>query len=345
MPTSLVSIGMAGRTPTESPIDAAAEGTDERVTQVFSLLGNETRLAIILALAEASEPLNQETWNPTGMNTVPFSELRERVGSRDPGNFNYHLGKLEGQFIRQTTDGYELLPAGSRIVKTVISIAGFEEAALPPTRVDLACPNCGAPTAITHQRQRMYHLCTECEGNVVAGDRHPSGILSGVMLDQAVVRNRSPEEIVLTQYTLKFYSFALALEGVCMMCSGRIEGSLHVCEAHDAGSDGPCPACGYSYEVTGQFACTVCNHTKLWGIVPLSVIHPAGIAFCWEHGIELRFGGHDLEPLKQLFDLYRKSALEVRSHEPPRVSVILRTGGDELDVTFDSDLDVVEVSR
>jgi hypothetical protein len=335
---------MADRNPAGSPIEAAAEMADERVTKVFSLLGNETRLAIILALAAASEPLNRETWNPTGMNTVPFSELRDRVGSRDPGNFNYHLRKLEGQFIQQTSDGYELLPAGSRIVKTVISIAGLEETALPPTPVDLACPHCGAPTAITHRRQRMYHVCTECDGNVVAGDHHPNGILSGVMLDQAVTRNRSPEAIVSAQYAWKFYSFALALEGVCMMCSGRMDGSLLICEDHESEAAEPCPSCGFRYEVTGQFVCTGCNHTKLWGLIPLSVIHPVGIAFCWEHGIELAFGDHDLATLERLFDLYGASELEIQSADPPRVRVTLRDDGEELHLTYDRTLDVVEVN-
>jgi hypothetical protein len=340
----MVLFDMENRNPAGSPIEAAAEMADERVTTVFSLLGNETRLAIILALAAASEPLNQETWNPTGINTVPFSELRDRVGSRDPGNFNYHLRKLEGQFIQQTSEGYELLPAGSRIVKTVISIAGLDETALPPTPVDVACPNCGAPTAITHQRQRMYHLCTECGGNVVAGDPHPAGILSGVMLDQAVIRDRSPDEIVSAQYAWKFYSFALALEGVCLMCSGRMEGSLYICDCHEAETDRPCPSCGYSYEVTGQFVCAGCNQTKLWGIIPLSVIHPVGIAFCWEHGIELAFGDHDLATLERLFDLYGTAGLEIQSHDPPRVRVTLRDEGDERHLTYDRNLDVVEVN-
>jgi DNA-binding transcriptional ArsR family regulator/rubredoxin len=329
----------------ESPIETAAEVTDERVTQLFSLLGNETRLAVILTLAEASEPLNRETWNPTGMNALPFSELRERVGSGDPGNFNYHLKKLDGEFIQQTTDGYELTSAGRRIVKTVISIAGSEETALPTTPIELACPNCGAPTAITHRRQRMYHVCTGCDGNVVVGDRHPSGVLSGVMLDRSVIRNRSPEDVVLAQYAWKFFSFALALEGVCMMCSGRVEGSLRVCGEHEAETGGPCSSCGYSYEVTGQFVCTVCNHTKLWGIIPLTVIHPAGIAFCREHGIELAFGDGDLGILERLFDLFGRSGLEISSRAPPRVRVTLRDAGDELRVTFDETLGVVEVNQ
>lgn len=312
---------------------------------MFSLLGNETRLAIILALAEASEPLNRETWDPTGLNAVPFSDLRERVGSEDPGNFNYHLRKLEGEFIQQTPDGYELMATGKRVVQTVISIAGFEETALPRTPLDLACPNCGAPTAITHQRQRIYHLCTACEGYVVVGDQHPSSILSGVLLDRSVLRNRTPEEIVLAQYAWKFYAFALALAGVCIMCSGRIEGSLHACEDHGSEPDRPCSSCGYSYEATGEFVCTVCNHTMLWGVIPLSVIHHAGIAFCWGHGIELAFGSRDLGTLERLFDLYENSVLEIQSRDPPRVRVTLRDGSDELDITFDENLEVVGLNQ
>lgn len=342
---SMVLLHMAERDSTETLIEAVAEVPDERVIQAFSLLGDETRMAIILALAEASAPLNKEVWNPTGRNALTFSELRARVGTSDPGNFNYHLGKLEGQFIQQTEDGYELLPSGNRIVKTVISIAGFEVAALPRTEIDLVCPNCGAPTVITHQRQRMYHLCTECDGNVVVGDQHPSGILSGVMLDPAVLRNRTPEEIVLAQYGWKFYSFALALEGICIMCSGSITGSLHVCDEHNAEIDGPCPACGYIYEATGQFVCTVCAHTMLWGIVPLGVIHPAGIAFCWQRGLELGFGDNDLEILERLFELFGNSEVEIRSVEPPVGRVTLRDEGDELAITFDSSLNVVDVNR
>lgn len=336
---------MADRDQSMSPIEAAAAETDELVTQLFSLLGDETRLAIILALADASEPINRESWNPTGMNTMSFSELRARVGRRDPGNFNYHLGKLDGQFITHSSDGYKLLPAGSRIVKTVIAIAGFEETALPPTRIDIGCPNCRAPTAVTHQQRRMYHLCTECGGNVLAGDHHPAGVLSGVVLDQTVLRNRSPEDVVLALYAWKFYSFALALVEVCIMCSGQMEGSLHVCKAHEPESDGLCRSCGYSYEVTGQFVCSVCKHTKLWGLIPLSAIHPAGIAFCWEHSIELGFSNRDLGTLRRLFDLFAESALEIRSYEPPRVRVTLRDADDELRVSFDTNLEVTEITE
>lgn len=336
---------MARTNTTESPIENAVEVTDERVTELFSLLGDETRLAILLALADASEPVNQESWNPTGMNILSFSELRERVGSRDPGNFNYHLRELDGHFISHSDDGYKLSPAGKEIVRMVLSIAGFEEVALFPTRTDLPCPNCEASTALTHQQQRLYHVCTNCDGNVIVGDQHPSGVLSGLMLDQTILRNRSPEEIVVAQYAWKNSAFALAFEGLCLMCLGRVEGSLHVCDEHETETDGPCPSCGYSYEARGEFVCDVCRHTYLWGLIELCVLHPAAIAFCWEHGIETEFRDQTLEPLKRLFDFYGRATLEIRSLEPPCVTVTLREAGDELHVTFDEALDVVEVTE
>jgi len=61
----------------------------------FSLVANETRMDVLKALWEADGPRS-------------FSALRERVGVRDSGQFNYHLGKLVGHFVRKTADGYRL---------------------------------------------------------------------------------------------------------------------------------------------------------------------------------------------------------------------------------------------
>jgi hypothetical protein len=58
-------------------------------------------LSILLGLWEAFEPFTEE-------NAVSFSELRDRVGTRDSGQFNYHLDQLTGHFIRATDSGYEL---------------------------------------------------------------------------------------------------------------------------------------------------------------------------------------------------------------------------------------------
>jgi hypothetical protein len=65
-------------------------GTDERPVdpeRAFRLLSDETRVGILRGLWEASN------------DAVSFSELRERVGTPDSGQFNYHLGKLREHFV------------------------------------------------------------------------------------------------------------------------------------------------------------------------------------------------------------------------------------------------------
>lgn len=109
---------------------------DERVTDALEVLGNEIRMDIVRELAEADEPLS-------------FTELRERVGLRDSGKFNYHLTRLCSYFVRDTGDGYELGHAGTRLVAAVgTADAGAANGDAPTADVtdeDLvdACPVCG----------------------------------------------------------------------------------------------------------------------------------------------------------------------------------------------------------
>lgn len=98
---------------------------------VLSVLAHETRLEIVAELASAAEPLS-------------FTALRERVGVRDTGKFNYHLTALCEYFVRETTDGYELGHAGERLADD----AGVVAAASTRTGDDESgkastCPVCG----------------------------------------------------------------------------------------------------------------------------------------------------------------------------------------------------------
>lgn len=72
-------------------------------TDALAVLADETRVAILRALAEADE-------------TLPFTELRRRAGVEDAGRFNYHLTKLCEYFVREVEGGYTLGHAGSRVV-------------------------------------------------------------------------------------------------------------------------------------------------------------------------------------------------------------------------------------
>ena len=129
----------------ELPIDTAADVEELRATEAFTLLGSETRLAILLALWEADELFDDGPPNPSERQALSFSELRERVDYDTSSNFSYHLDQLLGSFVRKTDDGYELLPAGDNIVHAIVASAGFVDRTVPPMGVDHDCPRCGRP--------------------------------------------------------------------------------------------------------------------------------------------------------------------------------------------------------
>jgi len=171
-----------------SALEGTAGAADPHAVEAFQLLANETRLAILLAL--------WETKDPTGEAAVPFSELYDRVGLDDSGNFNYHLDKLEGHFVTAADDGYRLAPAGTKIVRAVIAGTGISEPTLEPTEIDMACPRCEAPTAITYRDGRLFQLCTECSGNISTSGEFPEGTIFNWRLDPAGLAGRTPRRCI-----------------------------------------------------------------------------------------------------------------------------------------------------
>lgn len=309
----------------DSPLEAAAGVTGARATEAFSVLGNETRLAILLTLWEAFEPWSEET-------AVRFSELRKCVGMRDKGQFNYHLKRLVGHFVRKTDDGYELQRAGHQVVQTVIAGTGIEDPAFDVTEVNRECTVCGAPTAITYHEERLFHVCTECEGRFGARGQLPEGTLAAADIDPAGVTDREPEELLNASIIRGVCHLQSALKGVCDACSGPMESWLHVCDDHPA--EGMCPACERRYVVMARFRCPVCKHYRQF--VPscswLVINHPAVVSFYYDHGIPLRYEGDvDLDH-------------ELIARNPPRVRVTIRYEGDELALTLDEELSVFAVS-
>ena len=117
------------------PLETTTVGAaGPHATAAFALLGNETRLAILLALWEQYDPHATD-------NIVSFSEIFDRVKYDDPGSFSYHLQQLTGQFIRQYADGegYELRVPALRFIHAVIAGAGVQDATHEPTEIDQPC--------------------------------------------------------------------------------------------------------------------------------------------------------------------------------------------------------------
>lgn len=329
---------MSGANPPESPLTAAAEVAGDEVTSAFELLSNETRLAILLALWEAYDPGLTE-------NPLSFSELYDRVGVRDSGNFTYHLDKLTGHFVAETDVGYELRDTGLNIVRAVIAGTGLERATLAPTDLEMACTRCGERTVeVRYRSGSVYLTCTNCAG-ITTSEQWPSGTIAVHPLDPAGLAGREPREVRAAAAIRYKHTFHMMEDGVCPACSGMIDTSLQLCEDHSREPGEVCPNCGTRDSARVRHVCTVCKH---WEGNPVEILlfdHPAVISFYYERGIDTRISAMDVEGTNRVIELIRDSSHTVVSTDPVRIRVTVPYKGDELQLTLDENLDVLDVAE
>lgn len=319
--------------PATPPLEEAAGVAGPEATEAFKQLASETRLAILLALWELYTPFEDDQ-------AVAFSVLRKRVGMRDKGQFHYHLEKLEGRFVRRTDGGYELSRAGRRVVQTVVAGTGIEDRSLDPVEIDRGCYLCGGQTTVVYRDQWIFWACTECDGLLHRAD-HPAGVLAARAFEPAGFSNRDAEEALNAAWTGA--SLHGPLGGVCDRCSGPMDGWLEGCADHD--TDGVCPDCGWRYAAVARFLCTVCKHHHQLAPWWLVVNHPAVVAFYYRRGLPLLYeDGVEFQPRIES-NLQTNHDQELVSTDPPRVRVTVRYDGDELRLTLDEDLNVVELSE
>lgn len=304
--------------------------------EVFQVLGNETRLAVLLALWDAYDP-DAET------NALSFSELYRAVDFDNPGNFNYHLKQLVGYFIRKTDEGYELRRTGLKLVRSIIAGLGVEDLTLAPTIIDKECQFCGAPAAVSYEDESLYILCTECDGFYAGDNGMPEGTLTGMEFDPAGVANREPEEMLHAAWTIASHSLQCAVQGVCTECSGSMTCELRICEDHDP--EDVCDTCGRRFDVMAKFWCDVCKNHLIAPPRTVVAYHPAVVAFYHEHGVpsqyETRGFGTFARQKRQLMG----HTQQLLSTDPVRIQVEIRCDDDVLELTLDDELAVLETTR
>jgi transposase-like protein/DNA-binding transcriptional ArsR family regulator len=329
----------------ESPIESVAGAAAPHVTDAFKLLGDESRLAILLALWEVYDPHVEN-------NAVSFSQLFSRVGARDSGNFSYHLDKLLGHYVEETSDGYRLRNRGLKIVRAVIAGSGLATRRLEPTEIPRSCYHCGAPVELSYEDERLSQICTECEGNLGPGssERTPEGTL--IVYDEfnpAGLSHRTPEEVFVAGTIEYIHGVKLLIRGVCPECSGPIRESLEICDTHDAPTGELCPHCGTSMrggwnEARVSYVCSVCKHSASYPAWAAIFDHPAVVTFYHEHGFDMTYGLEDPEACGRIFDQLKKEQTLV-STDPVRIRVTVTCGGSELCLTLDGELTVVDIIR
>ena len=274
----------------------------EDAEAAFAAVADELRVRILRELWDADEPL-------------PFSELRERVGVRDSGRFNYHLGELRGRFVEKDDDagGYDLRFAGRKLVGGLHSGAYTEETApVGPQPVDGACVACGGDLEAVYEDEHGKVDCTDCEVTLIQTEVPPA-FVDGREDDLAA----AVDGYVRT--TLRSF-----LDGFCPTCSGPTAGRLERGE-NDMGPTAvvECERCGASF----------------YGLAAwVGVDHPAVLSFYDDHDRSVRD-----TPLWHLDWLAESEWVDGAAGD--RATVTVELDDERLRLTVDADLAVTDAER
>jgi DNA-binding transcriptional ArsR family regulator len=276
--------------------------TDRAPEAVFSLLGNETRVDILRSL-----------WKTDDTQTT-FSELYDAVEMDDTGQFNYHLGKLLGTFVRKTEEGYELSFAGEQVIGAVLSGVYTETGNIEPIDIDDPCYRCGGRLRAHYSDEYVRIDCDDC-GILVTEFDVPPGILDD--------RDRADLPHVFSQWIKSEY--IQVLSGCCSVCTGPITATID--NAPDTQLETVCV----------EHQCTRCDRTITSNIGSAFIDHPAVVQFHDEHGIDLR-----TTPLWQVGWFFEDHA-SIVSEDPLRIRITVTIDDDTLILLIDDDLTVLEV--
>lgn len=268
----------------------------------FEVLADPKRLDILRTL---TEQLRDDPEDPT----IGFSDLRREVGVRDSGNFNYHLDRLRGRFVRKTDGGYRITAAGMKVVGAALAgvYAGGDE--LDSTSIDHDCPVCDRGLTATYEDGLLTVACPNDHQF-----RNP--------LPPGSVDERGLEALVELATMRTHQNLEMAVEGTCPLCNARLEWSAGPpFDSEFAHFVNQCSRCGAMIEVP---------------VVAALLTHPTVIGFYDDHGIDAR-----RRPLWAP-EFYNGVAVGVRT-DPVRIDVSVELEGDGLTATLDETLSVLAV--
>jgi DNA-binding transcriptional ArsR family regulator len=270
----------------------------------FSLLGDETRIAIIRALGETSDEL------------LSFSALRDRVAVADSGQFNYHLTKLVGNFIARTDEGeYELTYAGGQVIGAIFSGTYNQRSAPRAFELDSDCTVCGSALSAEYEHERVTISCPACDDRISTFGFPPGAF-----------EKRSHTELARAFDTWIRSFLSATFGGFCLTCASRMHGSIVEESAYFEEMD-----------VGTEHVCERCTNTTTNSIGAYLVYQPAVVAFHYDHGIDLTE-----TPIWELPWL-RDEQNEIIARDPWRVKSIVRIDGDRLECVVSEDLSVTVV--
>ncbi|SDZ93924.1 hypothetical protein SAMN04488065_1330 [Haloplanus vescus] len=283
----------------------------------FTLLANQTRIKIIRALGDASEP---------GVpGTLAFSELRRHADVSGSGRFNYHLGKLVGQFVEETESGYQLNYSGIRVYQAIKAGTFTDRVQRDPFELDATCHVCGAPQEAAYLDGTFRARCAgdDCEATFYRYFCPPSSL-----------SDRDPEGVLRAANERLQREIASMAKGVCPWCSGRMSARILPRDEEMPLRDNP------AIQHRVLHTCETCDgavYTRLGGLL---VTHPAVVAFYHDHGIDVT-----RQHIWGLAFAASDERTTVTDTDPWRATVRVGCRGDTLRVRLNDEPSVVETAR
>ena len=288
---------------------AATPQKESRIppSEVFTILGNETRVDILHALLELGGDESP----------VSFTDLFERVDAADSANFSYHLRQLTGHFLRRRDEGYEFRAPGRKVVSSIFTGTLTERAQVGFFPAEGSCHACGGDLHAWYVDDTLSIGCADC-GAIQVSYPFPAGALDG----------RSTDDLLAAFHHYVRHHYCLAADGVCPECTGVVETDL-VWTPEEA-----------DQAVAVEHACRRCSY-DLRSTVGLLLLDDADVLrFHADRGVDLSSA-----PFWQFDWCVDDAATTVVSEDPLRVRLSVACEGDELHVSLDETGTVVETER
>lgn len=274
---------------------------------VFETLGNETRIEILEALGD-----------PPG-EKMSFAELYEAVAMDDSGNFNYHLDKLLGTFVRKEDGQYLLSHAGEHVFGSVQAGTYQARATVEPTATGGTCQLCEGELIFEYTQELVRVYCDECgEGRSFP---FPSGCLPDYDISE------------LPAVTARWYRTHVkrVLDRFCPLCAGEMTGELIHGVKED--SDPPEPS-------LARFTCTTCGKQVHLTGATIATFHPVFEGFLFEHGFDTRCAPHS-----GVWDALDDTTEAIHTRDPLSVEVTFSHDGETVTGFVEADASLTNVER
>lgn len=293
--------------------------------EAFTALGNETRVHILQALWEADAPLT-------------YSELKERVGVQNSGQFNYHLDQLIDHFVEKSGAGYKLRVAGEEVVAAVLAGTLTEDPSFEMVELDGSCPHCGADVKADYADETVTVWCTNEEGHIPT-DSRPGTLMLGEF-PPAGLTDRTPDEVVRASVTWGDSKMTPMFDGVCPRCAGPVSLTRQVCDNHKGGRGRVCENCDAVFAVWARRVCEVCKFDLMVPAWHHLLRHPAVAWFFYERGVMTISWTWEMLTAEVV-----RPTREDITEDPFRLQFRFEADRDELYVTLDDELRVVDVAE